>query len=86
VYWSALVNAELPVGVSTVTSTVPGAWAGATARMEVSDSMKNAAGTEPNRTWLAALSRVPVMVTTVPPAVVPLVVDRELTAGAVAAL
>ena len=86
--WSDELTAELPVGEYTVTSTVPEAEAGgAIAVMDVSElTVKDAAGTVPNSTWLAPVKPLPVTVTLVPPAVLPLVVPSDVTAGAFAAL
>jgi hypothetical protein len=70
-----------------VTSTVAAAPGGEIAVNDVSEMMlKPSAGTVPNRTWLAAVNPLPDTVTTVPPAVVPLVVPRLVTEGADAAV
>ena len=75
VAWSALPVAEVPVGVLTMTSTVPAAWEGDTALMDVSElTVKLVAATPPNVTLAAPVKPLPVMVTLVPPAVVPLLV------------
>jgi hypothetical protein len=87
VNWSALPVAEVPVGVVTMMSTVPANWAGATAVMEVSLlTVKLVAATPPKETPLAPVKPLPLMVTLVPPAVLPLLVLRPVTAGAAAAV
>jgi hypothetical protein len=73
--------------VATVTSTVPAAWAGETATICVAEmTLKEAAARVPNDTPVAALKFVPVIETTVPPAVLPDVVARLVTVGADAAV
>jgi hypothetical protein len=76
------------VGVVTTTSTVPeAATEGDTAVMEVLLlTVNEAAGTPPKVTALAPLKLLPVIVTLVPPAVLPLVVPRLVTVGALAAV
>jgi hypothetical protein len=69
----------------TLTSTVAAAWLGAIAVIEVLELTVNEAGMEPNRTELAPVKLVPLMVTDVPPPVLPEVVLKLLTAGAEAA-
>jgi hypothetical protein len=86
VNWSEDETAEVPVGVVTVTSTVPAGSVGATAVIEVLETTVKLAGTLPNSTRLAPVKFVPVMVTLVPPAVLPLEVDRLVTVGAPAAV
>jgi hypothetical protein len=87
VKWSEELTTELPVGPLTVTSTVAAACGGAMAVKDVSEmTLKPSAGTAPNRTWLVAVNPLPVRVTTVPPAVPPLVVAKLVTAGADAAV
>ena len=77
----------MPVGPLTTTSTVAAAWDGDTAVILVSElTTKLAAGTPPKVTPLAAVKPVPVMATLVPPAVLPLEVPRDDTAGAGAAV
>jgi hypothetical protein len=71
VNWSAELVALVPLGVVTVTSTVP-VPAGETAVIEVSEmTLKLVALVEPNLTALAPVRLVPVMVTEVPPAAGP---------------
>jgi hypothetical protein len=71
VNWSAELVALVPLGVVTVTSTVP-VPAGETAVIEVSEmTLKLVALVEPNLTALAPVTLVPVMVTEVPPAAGP---------------
>ena len=72
----------MPPAVVTVTSTVP-APAGEVAVMEVAlFTVKLVAGVAPNFTAVAAAKPVPVMLTTVPPAVGPLVGAMPVTVGA----
>ncbi len=64
----------LPPGVVTATSTAPAACAGVVAVMVVAlTTVTLVAGTPPNVTAVAPVRLVPVMVTLVPPTVVPLV-------------
>ena len=61
------------------TSTVPAASGGEVAVIEVSElTVKDAAGTPPNVTAKAPVKPLPLIVTEVPPAVVPLVVPITL--------
>jgi hypothetical protein len=70
--WSAADFAEVPVGVVTVTSTVPADPAGEVAVIDVSElTVNEPALVAPNVTADAAVSPEPVMVTVVPPAVGP---------------
>ena len=81
--WSAAVAALVPLGVVTVTWTVP-LPAGLTAVIWVAEmTLKEAAFVLPNRTAVAPVKLVPVTVTDVPPAVGPLVGLMPETAGAV---
>ena len=65
--WSAEPVADVPLGVVTVTSTVP-LPAGLTAVIWVSLlTLKLAAAVAPNETLVALVKPVPVMVTLVPP-------------------
>jgi hypothetical protein len=70
----------------TVTWTVPDACAGAQAVIDVSELMTKAALTVPNWTLAVPRKPVPVMLTRVPPAVLPDVVARLLTVGVAAAV
>jgi|ERR1700683_2179099 len=73
----------VPDGAVTVTSTVAAVCAGDTAVIEVGElTVKLVAAIAPNITALAPVKLVPVIVTAVPPAAVPLVGDSFLTAGA----
>ena len=83
---AAVVWGLVPVGVVTVTSTVPAAWLGAVAVIDVSELKVKVAGTVPNRTLLTPVKSVPVMFTTVPPPVLPVVTSSDVTAGAEAAV
>jgi hypothetical protein len=64
-------------------STVPAAWAGATALIEVADTTeKVVAGVPPNVTDVAPVNSVPVTSTGLPPAMVPDVGVTLVTVGA----
>jgi hypothetical protein len=68
-----------------VTSVVTVACEGATAVIKMSElTMKLTAGTLPNSTWLAPVKPLPVIASAVPPAVLPEVVSRLVTAGTAA--
>ena len=73
---------ETPPIVTTVTSMVPGKPGGAVAEMEVLDETVKGAGIPPNRTVLTSIKLVPVIVTGVPPDVLPLLWLRLETVGA----
>ena len=76
-------TALVPPGVVTVTSTAPCVPAGAVAVMELAETtVKLAAFAAPNRTAVAPVSPVPVIVTTVPPVVGPLFGLTDVTVGA----
>ena len=63
-------------------SCAPAAWAGETAVISVAETtVKLVAATVPKSTLVAPVKPVPVMVTVVPPAVVPEVGEIEVTAG-----
>jgi hypothetical protein len=65
-----------------MTSTVPAICGGDTALIDVEETTLNeVAGTVPNVTPVAPMKFVPVIVTEVPPAVVPVCVLRALTVG-----
>ena len=82
VNWSAGDVAEVPPGVTTVTSTVP-VPAGLSAVIEVSlTTVTLVAGVAPKSTAVAPVKPVPVIVTGVPPASVPLVGLKAVTVGA----
>src|SRR5437763_641750 len=67
---------------STVTSTGPAAWAGLVAVSCVSDTTCRAdPATPPNRTAVAPVKPVPVSVTPVPPAALPLLGETPVTVG-----
>jgi hypothetical protein len=75
-------EAEVPLGVVTVTATMPAASGGDVAVMDVSEfTVKLAAATAPKYTLPAPVKALPVIVTEVPPAVVPEVVPRLVTDG-----
>jgi hypothetical protein len=83
VNWSAELVALVPFGVVTVTSTAPAVPAGDVAVIEVSLVVAvTVAGVVPKSTAVAPVKPVPLIVTEVPPAVVPLVGDRDVTVGA----
>jgi hypothetical protein len=78
--------AELPVGPTTTTSTTPADPAGAVAEIDVSEMTVKSASTPPKRTSPAPRKPVPLMLTTVPPAVLPEEVPRPVTPGGLAAV
>lgn len=72
----------MPVGVVTVTSTTPVAWAGEVAVIEVAlTTVTPVAATPPKLTAVAPVKLVPVMVTEVPPNAEPLLGATDVTAG-----
>src|SRR5271165_2469293 len=74
---------ELPLGLVTVTSTVPGDSGGETAVIDVSEfTLKLAAGTAPKATAVEPVNWIPEMVTAVPPAIGPELGETPLTMGA----
>jgi hypothetical protein len=83
VNWSAEEVAEMPPGVVTVMSTVPAVPAGLVALIWLAElTVKLEAALLPKSTAVAPLRLVPVMVTTVPPMLVPEVGLMPLTTGA----
>jgi hypothetical protein len=73
----------VPDGVTTVTSTVPAYSAGVVAVIDVAElTVNDAAAVPPNITADAEVKLLPVMLTLVPPAVVPDEVPRLETEGA----
>src|SRR5271166_4739192 len=83
VKWSAPELAEVPDGVVTVVSTVPAASAGVVAVIWVDElTVKVVAGLAPKSTVVAPVKSVPVIVTTVPPWVVPELGLTLVTVGA----
>jgi hypothetical protein len=82
--WSAADAALVPLGVVTVTSTVPEGSAGLTAVIEVSElTVKLPAATAPKLTAVAPVKRLPLMATVVPPLVGPDAGDTPVTTGTV---
>jgi hypothetical protein len=82
VNWSLALVGEVPLGLVTVTSTVPAAWAGEVLVISVSETtVKDAAGVAPKWTEVAVVKLVPVIVTGAPPAVGPALGATELTVG-----
>jgi hypothetical protein len=82
---SAALAALVPLGVITLMSTMPLPAAGEIAVMLLAEfTVKLVAGVPPNSTAVAPVKPVPVMVTEVPPAVVPLAGLRPVIAGAAA--
>ena len=74
--------ADVPLGVVTVTSTVPEDPAGDTAVRVVEDvTLNDVAATEPNLTDVAPVKLVPVTVSEVPPAVEPVLGLTLVTVG-----
>jgi hypothetical protein len=83
VNWSAEEVAEMPPGVVMVMSTVPAVPAGLVALIWLAElTVKLEAALLPKSTAVAPLRLVPVMVTTVPPMLVPEVGLMPLTTGA----
>jgi hypothetical protein len=83
VNWSDDDTADVPLGVVTVTSTCPAAWAGATATIEPEPlTVNDVAATFPKETAVAPERLLPEIVTEVPPAVGPVIALRLLTVGA----
>ncbi len=80
-YWSAVEVADVPVDPVTVTSTVPAAAAGTIAVTCVAELIVKLAAALPKWTAVAPLKPEPLIVTEVPPAVVPDVGLRPLTTG-----
>ncbi len=80
--WSEADTADVPLGVVTVTSTCPAAWAGATATiMPEPLTVNEAAATVPKETAVAPEKLLPEIAIDVPPAVEPVLVLRLLTTG-----
>ena len=72
----------MPLGWVTVTSTVPAAWAGDVAVIEVGlTTVNDAAATPPKLTLVAPVKFVPLMVTLVPPALEPVFGLMLVTVG-----
>jgi hypothetical protein len=85
VKWSAELVAEVPPGVVTVTSTMLAAPAGEVALMLVSLATVNeVAASVPKSTAVAPVNPVPVIVTTVPPAIGPALGRTVVTVGTAA--
>jgi hypothetical protein len=85
VYRSLELTAEDPADVTTVTSTAPAACVGAMAVMEVGELTLNEVATDvPKRTDDTLVNPVPVMLTDVPPFVLPEVGPTPVTVGALA--
>ena len=82
----AEVGGDDPLYVVTVTSTTPAYSAGVVALICVSDTTVNVASKPPNRTPVAPLNPLPVIVTVVPPADDHVVVDSPVIDGSPAAL
>ena len=81
-YLSALLVVDVPPTPVTVTSTAPAADTGETAVIDVAEvKVTLVAAVDPNLTVSPEANPVPVMVTDVPPAVVPLVGLTAVTVG-----
>ena len=81
-YLSAVPVADVPPTPVTVTSTAPAADTGETAVIDVAElTVTLVAAMDPNLTVFPAANPVPVIVTEVPPAVVPLVGLTAVTVG-----
>src|SRR5689334_22939890 len=82
VKWSADDIADVPPAVVTVTSTVPAGSAGATAVICVLElTVKLAAAVRPKNIAVAPVKLLPVMVTVVPPLLLPVSGVIEVTMG-----
>ena len=79
-YWHAAVMAEVPAAVVTVMFTVP-LPGGLTTVICVPESVRIVPAAPPKLTLVAPSRLVPVIVTTVPPSVVPLDGEIAVTAG-----
>jgi hypothetical protein len=80
-----LLAALMPLGVVTVTATVPGGCGGATASITLAETiLYAAAGAAPNVTEVVPVKRLPEIVTVVPPAVGPLGGATAVIAGSAA--
>jgi len=87
VNWSAELVADVPLGVTTVMSTIAAASAGEIAVMNVLDhSLNERAAVLPKLTAVVPEKLLPVMATTVPPVVLPLLGLTAMTDGKRAAL
>ncbi len=84
--WSALVFAEVPLGVVTVTSTVPVPLGEVTVMEPVVSAVIVPGLAVPKSTAVAPLRLEPLTVTEVPPAVGPLVGLTTVTVGSAGAL
>jgi len=80
VNWSAALVAEVPLGVTTVTSTVP-LPGGLVAVISVPELPVITALTSPKSTAVASVKPLPVMVTLSPPAAVPVTGEIAVTCG-----
>jgi len=82
VNWSAGTIADVPKGVVTKTLTVPAAWAGAVAVIEIALlTVNEVAGVVPKVTLVTPAKQLPVMVTEVPAVCGPAVGEMPATAG-----
>jgi len=82
VNWSAALVAEVPLGVATVTSTVP-LPGGLVAVISLSELTVITALTPPKSTAVASAKPLPVMVTLSPPVPAPVTGETAVTTGAV---
>jgi hypothetical protein len=83
VYWSAVLVALVPFGVTTVTSTVPAAKAGDVETTVVSElTAKSVAAMVPKLTAVAPVKPEPLTVTEFPPATEPVEGEMLVTTGA----
>ena len=83
-YWSlGALTAEVPLGVVTVTSTVPVPAGAVTVRLPAVTAVIEVPAIEPKSTAVAPVKLVPLTVTEVPPAAGPLVGLTPVTVGAV---
>jgi len=87
VNWSPVLVVDVPLGVTTVMSTIAAASAGEVAVMNVLDqSLNERAAVLPKLTAVVPEKLLPVMATTVPPVVLPLLGLTAMTDGKRAAL
>jgi hypothetical protein len=81
VNWSADATGEVPLGVTTVTSTVPEPAGDVAVTLVSLFTVIEVAAEVPNMTVLAPLRPEPVMLTTVPPIVGPVLGETPVTTG-----
>jgi hypothetical protein len=75
-------TALVPLGVMTVTSTTPAPGGDLTVIVVLEDTTREVPAVVPNRTDVAPVKSLPVIVTAVPPAPAPLIAERWVSIGA----